>query len=214
MSTISNERLEELANGDMEVWYSESQSMARELLALRKERERAVPVGEVVLGEPDDEGNYPNAGVLCLYGCADWDNFPDGYKLYGRPPAQPVAVPGHAESCPECGSKSLTWDVTITTTSAVVQGRLRTSDVTGLFFLGCDECSETVSTVRMDDVAAFLNACRAAPQPVAVSDDLYKIANHIASAKGGLPDEWLDWAEEIETDIRRAAMLAAPGKEG
>ncbi|EQA3413071.1 DUF551 domain-containing protein [Cronobacter sakazakii] len=39
MSTISNERLEELANGDMEFWYSESQSMARELLALRKERE-------------------------------------------------------------------------------------------------------------------------------------------------------------------------------
>ncbi|NUW61915.1 hypothetical protein [Cronobacter muytjensii] len=44
MSTISNDRLEELANGDMEVWYSESQSMARELLALRKERERAEPV--------------------------------------------------------------------------------------------------------------------------------------------------------------------------
>lgn len=33
---VSNERLEELANGDMEVWYSESQSMARELLALRE----------------------------------------------------------------------------------------------------------------------------------------------------------------------------------
>ncbi|WP_235047520.1 DUF551 domain-containing protein [Cronobacter sakazakii] len=44
MSTISNERLEELANGDMEVWNSESQSMARELLALRKEREKAEPV--------------------------------------------------------------------------------------------------------------------------------------------------------------------------
>lgn len=41
---VSNERLEELANGDMEVWYPESQSMARELLALRKERERAEPV--------------------------------------------------------------------------------------------------------------------------------------------------------------------------
>ncbi|EPT8939209.1 DUF551 domain-containing protein [Cronobacter dublinensis] len=50
MSTISNERLEELANGDMEVWYSESQSMARELLALRKERERAEPVAWLVCG--------------------------------------------------------------------------------------------------------------------------------------------------------------------
>lgn len=33
---ISNERLEELAKGDMEIWYSESQAMAKELLALRK----------------------------------------------------------------------------------------------------------------------------------------------------------------------------------
>ncbi|EOC1146957.1 DUF551 domain-containing protein [Cronobacter sakazakii] len=49
MSTISNERLEELANGDMEVWYSESQAMARELLALRKEREKVEPVA------PDDK---------------------------------------------------------------------------------------------------------------------------------------------------------------
>ncbi|EOU9599252.1 hypothetical protein E7W39_10400 [Cronobacter sakazakii] len=49
MSTISNERLEELANGDMEVWNSESQSMARELLALRKEREKAEPDFYVVV---------------------------------------------------------------------------------------------------------------------------------------------------------------------
>ncbi|MGG9111641.1 hypothetical protein [Raoultella ornithinolytica] len=46
----------------------------------------------------------------------------------------------------------------------------------------------------------------AQPAPV-VSEDLYKLANHIASSKSGLPDEWLDWAEELETDIRRAAML-------
>lgn len=44
------------------------------------------------------------------------------------------------------------------------------------------------------------------PAPV-VSEDLYKLANHIASSKNGLPDEWQDWAEELESDIRRAAML-------
>ncbi|HEC2618895.1 TPA: hypothetical protein R2K51_005662, partial [Raoultella ornithinolytica] len=48
----------------------------------------------------------------------------------------------------------------------------------------------------------------AQPAPV-VSEDLYKLANHIASSKSGLPDEWLDWAEELETDIRRAAVLQA-----
>lgn len=44
------------------------------------------------------------------------------------------------------------------------------------------------------------------PAPV-VNEDLYKLANHIASSKNGLPDEWQDWAEELETDIRRATML-------
>ncbi|EPP6261685.1 DUF551 domain-containing protein [Cronobacter sakazakii] len=53
MSTISNERLEELASGDMEVWYSESQAMARELLALRKEREKAEPVAWVPKSQLD-----------------------------------------------------------------------------------------------------------------------------------------------------------------
>lgn len=55
---ISNERLEELANGDMEVWYSESQSMARELLALRKERERAEPVYQVQAMDWHDVEKY------------------------------------------------------------------------------------------------------------------------------------------------------------
>lgn len=58
MSTISNERLEELANGDMEVWYSESQSMATELLALRKERERAEPVAYI--SKADLDAGYPH----------------------------------------------------------------------------------------------------------------------------------------------------------
>ena len=46
------------------------------------------------------------------------------------------------------------------------------------------------------------------PQPVPiVNEDLYKLANRIASSKNGLPDEWQDWADEVEADIRRAAML-------
>ncbi|ELY2788681.1 hypothetical protein SMC59_003137 [Cronobacter sakazakii] len=55
-------------------------------------RERAEPVGEVALGSRDDEGNYPHAHVICLAGegCADWDNFPDGFKLYTAPPAPVV----------------------------------------------------------------------------------------------------------------------------
>lgn len=60
-----------------------------------------------------------------------------------------------------------------------------------------------VDVVRMFPVYAPLQTT--APQ--SVSESLYKIANHIASAKNGLPQEWQDWAEEIEADIRRAQGL-------
>ncbi|EOU9603835.1 DUF551 domain-containing protein [Cronobacter dublinensis] len=91
MSTISNERLEKMAAGGG-FNFNEVEAISSELLALRKERERAEPVGEVVLGSRDDEGNYPHAHVICLAGegCADWDNFPDGFKLYTAPPAPPA----------------------------------------------------------------------------------------------------------------------------
>ncbi|EOH0528253.1 hypothetical protein ACLMVZ_002916 [Klebsiella aerogenes] len=64
-----------------------------------------------------------------------------------------------------------------------------------------------------DDPIELAKAIRKGPDmpPVqlapVVSEDLYKLANHIASSKNGLPDEWQDWAEELESDIRRAAML-------
>ncbi|EPD3811085.1 DUF551 domain-containing protein [Cronobacter dublinensis] len=102
MSTISNELVKDLRMA-FAVWQQDYDPVEDkeqydmfglgvvamdELLALRKERERAEPVGEVVLGSRDEEGNYPHAHVICLAGegCADWDNFPDGFKLYTAPP--------------------------------------------------------------------------------------------------------------------------------
>ena len=38
-----------------------------------------------------------------------------------------------------------------------------------------------------------------------MKEELYGLANHIAGAKGGLPQEWQDWANEIETDLRKLA---------
>lgn len=68
--------------------------------------------------------------------------------------------------------------------------------------LGADEVEEIKNGLR----AAFANV--AAPQPAPVmNDELYKLANHVASSKNGLPEEWQDWAEELESEIRRVAML-------
>lgn len=60
--------------------------------------------------------------------------------------------------CPECGSKSLTWDATVVKNTSVQDGRLRSHEVSGLFYLGCDECSETVARATAYEVADFLNA--------------------------------------------------------
>ncbi|MDE9666403.1 hypothetical protein L2109_23280 [Citrobacter portucalensis] len=71
-------------------------------------------------------------------------------------------------------------------------------------------------TIRRDQVGFVLKAqplnaefrIISAPQPApVVNDELYKLANHVASSKNGLPEEWQDWAEELESEIRRAAML-------
>ncbi|HGO4162704.1 TPA: hypothetical protein ACK1B7_004039 [Serratia marcescens] len=42
-----------------------------------------------------------------------------------------------------------------------------------------------------------------------MKEELNGLANHIASAKGGLPQEWQDWAEGIEADIRKLANREA-----
>lgn len=60
-------------------------------------------------------------------------------------------------SCRVCGSESLTWDSVLTTSNGVQQGRLTTQDVSVLFYLGCDECSETLAHMSAEDVAARMN---------------------------------------------------------
>lgn len=42
-----------------------------------------------------------------------------------------------------------------------------------------------------------------------MKEELYGLANHIAGAKGGLPQEWQEWADEIEMDIRKLANREA-----
>jgi len=60
--------------------------------------------------------------------------------------------------CKECGSTHLTWQSSIVNRSSVQQGRLNTRDVEYLFFLGCDDCSETLATISADKVASLMNA--------------------------------------------------------
>lgn len=57
--------------------------------------------------------------------------------------------------CPECGSEHLIFDYQKKT--HLPQGKLRTHDVDVVFFQGCEECSETLKTISIDEVVKFLN---------------------------------------------------------
>ena len=87
MSTLTRERIEQLANGNniCKVTREERIELARIALASLE----AEPVGEIVLGEYDDSGCYPDAKVVCIAadGQADWENFKDGTRLYAAPPS-------------------------------------------------------------------------------------------------------------------------------
>lgn len=60
-------------------------------------------------------------------------------------------------TCPNCRSNKLAWHCTTTNNSDVQNGRLRLHEVDVLFYIGCDECSETVHVESGNKIAARLN---------------------------------------------------------
>lgn len=102
-------------------------------------------------------------------------------------------------ACKECGSSHLTWQTSIVNRSDVAQGRLNTRDVECLFFLGCDECSETLTTISADKVAGLMNA------NVAQSQESFEQTSAVA-----WPDVpgWY-WAHGRIAGMREAALMSA-----
>lgn len=58
---------------------------------------QAEPVGEVRLSDYDSDG-WRQGQVICLHDQADWDNFPDGTKLYTTPPLNHTEQDGWTKS--------------------------------------------------------------------------------------------------------------------
>ncbi|MFG0647719.1 hypothetical protein [Leclercia adecarboxylata] len=97
MAELTKKRIELMAHNILEchgLLPSEVREMARQLLASMEQE----PVGEVVLGDYDDCGDYPDAKVVCIaaQGQADWNNFRNGTKLYAAPQLPQPAVPEKA----------------------------------------------------------------------------------------------------------------------
>ena len=66
-----------------------------------------------------------------------------------------------AGCCPECGSRELTWHADAKNYSGVQDGRICMREVGPIFYLGCDECSETIRVIEGDKVAAMLTEMQA-----------------------------------------------------
>lgn len=70
----------------------------------------------------------------------------------------PVVVPGAPTRCRHCESTDLEWFAHVRAVNDVPHGRLTTHDVGCVFVLGCNECSETLHTVKADSIASLLAA--------------------------------------------------------
>lgn len=69
-----------------------------------------------------------------------------------------ASIAGEPAKCKECGSDALFWFDSNTNTSGIMEGRLRTNEITCTFVLGCADCSATIKTVRAETIAARMTA--------------------------------------------------------
>ncbi len=58
--------------------------------------------------------------------------------------------------CRNCDSENLEWGVYTLNSGGAVDGRLKMHDFQCEFFLGCQDCSETILVVSADDIANVL----------------------------------------------------------
>ncbi len=59
--------------------------------------------------------------------------------------------------CPHCGTDNTEWDYRMICNSEVPEGRLRTNEVSVIFYVGCNECSETITILRPNQIVNLLN---------------------------------------------------------
>jgi hypothetical protein len=68
----------------------------------------------------------------------------------------------YSGGCPECGSLNLTWYADTKNYGGVQDGRICMGEVGPIFYLGCDECSDTIKVIDGDKVAKLLTKMQAA----------------------------------------------------
>ncbi len=100
------------------------------------------------------------------------------------------------EPCRECGCLDQTWFWSNAILGGIQQGRLNTSEVIPVFYLGCDICGETLSKLSADDVAVKLNT-RHIPEGFALVP-IEPTAGMVLAAN------WSVYPEVCEVDMTKA----------
>lgn len=59
--------------------------------------------------------------------------------------------------CRNCKGTMLRWYVGTKGPNDVTDGRIRTSEVNAIAYLGCEECSETLRVIDSDEIETMLN---------------------------------------------------------
>ena len=62
----------------------------------------------------------------------------------------------HITECKECGSNELSWFTSLQNNGSAGDGRLKLNEVSCIFVLGCESCSETLQIVPADLVARVM----------------------------------------------------------
>lgn len=61
------------------------------------------------------------------------------------------------DHCNNCGSDDVTWQLALTVPSGIQANRLNTHDILPVFFLGCNNCSETIQQITESNFMPVLN---------------------------------------------------------
>ncbi|HDS1537411.1 TPA: Lar family restriction alleviation protein [Stenotrophomonas maltophilia] len=119
-----------------------------------------------------------------------------------QPAGEPVAVvvPGAPTRCRHCESTDLEWFAHVRAVNDVPHGRLTTHDVTCVFVLGCNECSETLHTVKADSIASLLAAPPVQAVNLGLQLDRYD-AGLLGDGGGGDVNWWQDY---LRAELDRA----------
>jgi hypothetical protein len=61
------------------------------------------------------------------------------------------------KECKNCGGHLFEWDFIVQNKGGCEDGRLKLNEISGVYVLGCQECSETLKTIRAEEVIPLLN---------------------------------------------------------